>query len=202
MPILRLDKISLAFGHLPLLAQADFQIDAGERVCLIGRNGAGKTTLLRVIMGATVPDDGDVWRRETLRVAHLEQEVPRDTDQTIFEMVAGGMGKLGRQLREYQQLTTQELDVNSMRQLSRLQIDIEGRGGWNLQQKVATVLTRLGLPEDKRLADCSGGTRRQVMLARALVDDPDLCCSMSRRIISTSTPSHGWNIICSITAAR
>jgi len=81
MPLLRLENVSLAYGHLPLLARVDFQIDAGERVCLVGRNGTGKTTLFRVIAGAAMPDAGDIWRAETLRVAHLEQEVPPDTDQ-------------------------------------------------------------------------------------------------------------------------
>jgi ATP-binding cassette subfamily F protein uup len=174
MPLLRLDKVSLAYGYLPLLAQVDFQIEAGERVCLIGRNGAGKTNLFRVISGAAVPDDGEIWRMETLRIAHLEQEVPPDTEQTIFEVVAGGLGELGRHLREYHQLTTTELDGGSMQQLARLQTQIDARGGWNVSQKVETVLTRLGLPAYKRLTDCSGGTRRQVMLARALVNEPDL----------------------------
>jgi ABC transport system ATP-binding/permease protein len=174
MPLLRLDKVSLAYGYLPLLARADFQIDAGERVCLIGRNGAGKTTMFRIITGAAVPDEGEIWRMETLRVAHLEQEVPPDTDQTIFEVVASGLGELGRQLSQYHQLTTQELDKSALQQLAVLQTQIEARGGWNVKQKVAAVLTRLDLPEAKSLADCSGGTRRQVMLARALVNDPDL----------------------------
>src|SRR3974390_2737711 len=104
MPILRLDNVSLAYGHLPLLAHADFQIETGERVCLVGRNGTGKTTLLRVLTAAAVPDEGEVWRAETLRVAHLEQEVPPDTQQTIFEVVAGGLGELGALLTEFHQV--------------------------------------------------------------------------------------------------
>jgi ATP-binding cassette subfamily F protein uup len=95
MTLLRFDKVSKAYGHLPLLTQVDFQIELGERVCLVGRNGAGKTTLLRLITGAALPDEGEIWRRETLRVAHLEQEVPPDTEQTIFESVAAGLGELG-----------------------------------------------------------------------------------------------------------
>ena len=88
MPILRLDNVSLAYGHLPLLAHVDFQIDKGERVCLVGRNGAGKTTLLRVVTGAAMPDDGEIWRTETLRVAHLGQDDRPDTHQTILQIVA------------------------------------------------------------------------------------------------------------------
>jgi ATP-binding cassette subfamily F protein uup len=96
MPLIRLDNISLAYGHLPLLDEVDLQVDSGERVCLVGRNGTGKTTLFRIITGAALADGGDVWRMETLRLAHLEQEVPPDTDQAIFEVVAAGLGELVR----------------------------------------------------------------------------------------------------------
>jgi ATP-binding cassette subfamily F protein uup len=176
MPLLRLDNVSLAYGHLPLLAHVDFQIDAGERVCLVGRNGTGKTTLFRVMTGAATPDEGEIWRAETLRVAHLEQEVPPDTDQTIFQVVADGLGELGALLTEYHRVTHSPVatDSVSLQRLGQLQSRIEAGDGWNINQKVETVLTRLSLPEDKRLADCSGGTRRQVMLARALVSAPDV----------------------------
>ena len=176
MPLIRLDNISLAYGDQPLLAHVDFQVDAGERVCLVGRNGTGKTTLFRVITGAAAPDDGEIWRMETLRVAHLEQEVPPDTEQTIFEVVAGGLGELGPLLAEFHNLTHLHglAQRESLRALAQLQARIETLDGWNINQKVETVLTRLNLPEDKRLTDCSGGTCRQVMLARALVSEPDL----------------------------
>jgi ATP-binding cassette subfamily F protein uup len=176
MPLIRLDDISLAFGHLPLLAHVDFQVDAGERVCLVGRNGTGKSTLFRVIAGAVAPDGGDIWRMETLRIAHLEQEVPPDTEQTIFDVVAGGLGELGALLTDFHKLTQHQrlAQQETLRTLAGLQARIETLGGWNIRQKVETVLTRLNLPEDKRLTDCSGGTRRQVMLARALVSEPDL----------------------------
>ena len=176
MPLIRLDNTSLAYGDHPLLAHVDFQVDAGERVCLVGRNGTGKTTLFRVITGAAAPDDGEIWRMETLRVAHLEQEVPPDTEQTIFEVVAGGLGELGPLLAEFHNLTHHHglAQRESLRVLAQLQARIETLDGWNIKQKVETVLTRLNLPEDKRLTDCSGGTRRQVMLARALVSEPDL----------------------------
>jgi ATP-binding cassette subfamily F protein uup len=176
MPLLRLDNVSLAYGHLPLFSHVDFQIDAGERVCLVGRNGTGKSTLFRVITGAAVPDEGEIWRADTLRVSHLEQEVPPDTEQTIFQVVAGGLGDIGGLLTEYHQLThgIENAEPASLQRLAQLQSRIEARDGWNINQKVETVLTRLNLPDDDRLADCSGGTRRQVMLARALVSAPDL----------------------------
>jgi len=161
---------------VPLLTHVDFQVERGERVCLLGRNGAGKTTLLRVITGVALPDEGDTWRHDTLRIAHLEQEVPPDTEETIYEVVAAGLGELGALLTEYHQLTH---DVGagertSLQRMAKLQARIDALGGWNISQKVETVLTRLGLPADQRLASCSGGVRRQVMLARALVSDPDL----------------------------
>lgn len=176
MPILRLDNVSLSFGHLPLLAHVNFQIDTAERVCLVGRNGAGKTTLLRVVTGAATPDEGEIWRTDTLRVAHLEQEVPPDTAQTIFEVVAGGLGELGALLSEFHQVAHQagSADRPSLERLAQIQARIDALKGWNISQKVETVLTKLALPADKRLLDCSGGTRRQVMLARALVSEPDL----------------------------
>jgi ABC transport system ATP-binding/permease protein len=176
MPLLRLDNISHAYGHIPLLSRVDFQIDAGERVCLVGRNGTGKTTLFRIITGDTQADEGEIWRTDSLRVAHLEQEVPPDTDQTVFEVVAGGIGELGQLLAQYHQLTHGEGLANreSLLLLSRLHAKIESLGGWNINQRVEMVLTRLKLPEDKLLSDCSGGIRRQVMLARALASQPDL----------------------------
>src|SRR5215213_2214482 len=165
MPLLRLDNVSLAYGHLPLLKNVDFQIDTGERVCLIGRNGTGKTTLLRAITGVATPDQGEIWRQDSLRIAHLEQEVPPDTDQTIFQVVAGGLGELGQWLAEYHQVThgSEGASKAALERMAELQTRIESAGGWNINQKVATVLTRLNLPEDKLLADCSGGIRRQVM---------------------------------------
>jgi ABC transport system ATP-binding/permease protein len=176
MPLLRLESLSIAYGHLPLLSHAEFQIDSAERVCLVGRNGTGKTTLFRVITRKAVPDEGEVWRKATLSVGHLEQEVPPDTEQTTFEVVASGLGELGALLTEYHNLTHYEglAQRESLLELAKLQARIETLDGWNTNQKVEAVLTRLNLPEGKRLADCSGGTRRQVMLARALVSEPDL----------------------------
>ncbi|MGH7846048.1 MAG: ATP-binding cassette domain-containing protein [Candidatus Binatia bacterium] len=176
MLLLRLDNVSLAYGHLPLLAHVDFQIELGERVCLVGRNGAGKSTLFRVITGAALPDDGEIWRQETLRIGHLEQEVPPDTVQTVYEVVACGLGELGALLTEYHHVSHQAGAAarSSLLRLAELHARIDALDGWNISQKVETVLTRLSLPADVSLADCSGGTRRQVMLARALVSEPDL----------------------------
>ena len=176
MPLLRLDDISLSYGYLPLLAHVQFQIEAGERVCLVGRNGTGKTTLFRVITGDAVPEAGNVRAHEGLRVAHLEQDVPPDKERTVFQVVASGLGELGRLLFEYRQATQEAgaAEAPSLEALANLDARIESLGGWNLNQKVETVLTRLSLPPDKPIEACSGGVRRQVMLARALVGEPDL----------------------------
>jgi len=176
MPLLRLDGVSLAYGHLPLLARVDFQIEPGERACLVGRNGAGKSTFLRVLTGAALPDEGDIWRHDALRIAHLEQEVPPDSEETIYEVVAAGLGDLGELLTEYHQ-ATQAAGVGecpSLQRMAELQVLIDALAGWNIEQKVQTVLTRLGLFADQCFARCSGGIRRQTMLARALVSEPDL----------------------------
>jgi ABC transport system ATP-binding/permease protein len=176
MVILRLDNVSLAYGHIPLLAHVDLHIEAGERVCLVGRNGTGKSSLFRVITGAAVPDEGEVWRREGIRIGHLDQEVPPDSEETVFEVVAGGLGELGALLTEFHAAThaAAVAAAENLKRIAELQARIDARGGWNVNQKVETVLTRLGLSPDLRLSACSGGIRRQTMLARALVSEPDL----------------------------
>jgi ATP-binding cassette subfamily F protein uup len=176
MTILTLTDVSLAYGHQPLLDHVDLQISKGERVCLVGRNGTGKSTLFRVISGVVQPDEGEIRHKDTLRLAHLEQEVPPDTADTVFEAVASGIGDRGRLLTEYHNAVHHvgEPHAFSLDRLAELQHRIEVMDGWNINQKVETVLSRLSLPADKHLAACSGGIRRRVMLAQVLVSDPDL----------------------------
>lgn len=174
MPLLRLENVSLAYGHVPLLSGVDFQIDAGERVCLVGQNGTGKTSFFRVISGTAAPDHGAIWRADTLRIAHLEQEVPPDSDETIFDVVAGGLGESGALLSAYHQASRALAEPDALRSLAELQARIESQNGWNINQRVEAILTRLALPQDELLSRCSGGTRRQIMLARALVSEPEL----------------------------
>ncbi|MDH5712152.1 MAG: ATP-binding cassette domain-containing protein [Gammaproteobacteria bacterium] len=174
MPLLSLSDVSLAYGHHPLLKQVDFQIDKGERVCLVGRNGTGKSTLFRVISHQAEPDEGEVWRKDTLRVAYLEQEVPTDSADTIYQVVASGLGEMGQLLTDYHNAVHHVGDELSLDRLHELQHRIEVQDGWNINQKVETILSRLDLDADKKLIDCSGGMRRRVLLARALVSEPDL----------------------------
>ena len=187
MPLLSLDSVSLAFGHLPLFASADLRIDAGERIALIGRNGSGKSSLLRVLSGETPPDTGTVWRAPGLRVARLEQDVLayRSTDEkpddagkrTVFDEVASGLGTLTGLVTAYHHAAVRVADrgdADSLARLGDLQHQLEERDGWRLEQKVELVISRLSLPADSPMRELSGGWRRRVLLGRALVSEPDL----------------------------
>ena len=175
MPIVTLTEVSLAFGHHTLLDNVDFQISAGDRICLVGRNGVGKSTLLRVISGGVTPDAGSIWRKETLRVSHLEQDVTVDGEETVFDMVASGLGELGGLLSDFHRVSmTAESDKKSLSHLAYLQRQIDVADGWNIEQKVLAVCSRLSLPQEQNLKTCSGGVQRRVMLAKALISSPDL----------------------------
>ena len=177
MPLLKLENASLAFGHVPLLDHANLQIDAGERVCLVGRNGVGKSTLLRVLTKAINLDEGELWLQPQLRVAYLEQEVPPQESKTIYDVVASGVHGVGELLAQYhhvsQQFATDHNDELA-NQLAQLQHEIDVRDGWRLEQRVNTVLSKLALPGDITMAELSGGFKRRVMLARALVIEPEI----------------------------
>jgi ATP-binding cassette subfamily F protein uup len=177
MPLLRLDKISLAFGHHALLDRAELEITRGERLCLVGRNGEGKSSLLRLVSGEAVPDEGNVWIRPGTRVAHLAQEVALDSRESVFDVVAGGLPALGRLTTAYHHTAAELTGASTpegLERLARLQHELEAQGGWQLEQRVETVLARLGLDGDDLFDMLSGGWQRRVMLARALVADPDL----------------------------
>jgi ATP-binding cassette subfamily F protein uup len=144
MPIVSLERVSMAYGHLPLLAGASLQIDQRERVCVIGRNGTGKSTLLRIVAGELPPEGGTVWRQPGLRIGSLAQDVPLDDPRPVFAVVSEGLAHLT------------EMDE------------------WHKEQLVARTLSRLGLPPEASVQTLSGGWRRRVLLARALASQPDL----------------------------
>ena len=175
MAILTFRDIVLTFGHPPLLEGVSFQIDRGERLCLVGRNGTGKSTLLKLVAGEILADGGEIVRAQGLRVAQLAQEVPLGTSGSIFHVVAEGLGKAGTLIERYHQLAHDVADDHSlMDALEACQHELETIDGWALTQRVETVLSKLDLDADTDIATLSGGMKRRVMLARALVAEPDL----------------------------
>ena len=177
MPLITLDNVSLAFGHVALLDKVGLQIEPGERVCLVGRNGEGKSTLMRLIRGEVSPDDGSVWRQPDMRIAMLQQEVPQADAQTVFDIIAGGLQQTGALITEYHHVAQQlehAADDALLQRLGELQQALEASDGWRLEQRVEAVITRLNLPMDIPLAQLSGGYKRRVLLGRALVSEPDL----------------------------
>ncbi len=176
MPLLTLENVALAFGHIPLFERADLRVEPGERICLIGRNGAGKSSLLKVISGQIPPDNGSVWRAPRLRVSRLDQDVPPAADRTVFDEVAAGLGELGNLVAAYHHAAMEvaEGHPDALSRLGSLQQDLEERDGWRLEQKVEMVVSRLSLPADRQMSELSGGWRRRALLGTALVSEPDL----------------------------
>ena len=173
MVLVRLKGVSLAFGNQVLLDKVDLDINAGERVCVLGRNGEGKSTLLKILNKQIKPDEGLVQHGDTLKVAALQQELPVTDPQTVYEVVASGLGELGTTISEYHEEVLKGEHVD-LAKLERLQHIIEANDGWLWQQKVDSILDRLDLPGDAAFDSMSGGWQRRVMLAQALVSEPDL----------------------------
>ncbi len=174
MPLLRFEKVSLAYGDQPLLDNAEFQIRRGERVCLLGRNGAGKSTMMKLVAGSIVPDDGSVWRKPGLKVGVLNQDLPDQDDKKVYDVVASGLEAVGELISRFHSLSANICTDSDMKALEKVQQQLEAVDGWSLSQKVDTVIQKLGLPAEKQMKELSGGWRRRVELARALVSEPDL----------------------------
>ena len=177
MSLVSLQGVRLAFGGPELIAGVSLQIERGERVCLVGRNGAGKSTLLKIITGEIIPDSGEIIRPQALKIASLSQEVPRDLSGTVFEVVSGGLGNMVDLFSRYHSVSNRlshGRDGELVAELERIHHRIESTGGWQIHSRVETVLSRLRLEPDAQVADLSGGYKRRVLLARALVNEPDL----------------------------
>src|SRR5690606_35661359 len=157
MSLLKFTDVSLAYGAMPLLDGVSWQIERGERVCLIGRNGTGKSSLLRLVKGEQMPDDGEIWRAPGLKIGELPQELPRADERRVFDVVAEGLEEVGRLLAEYHHLSQNIHNDEDLQRLTRVQQALEARDGWRLQQLVESTLSRLQLPADKTLAELSGG---------------------------------------------
>ncbi|MBZ2170040.1 ATP-binding cassette domain-containing protein [Marinobacter sp. F4216] len=173
MPLLTLESISLSFGMHPLLDQASLTVEQGERVCLLGRNGEGKSTLLKVVGGEVVPDGGVVRLEDGAVLSVLPQNLPSDDTRSAYDVVAGAFPETGDLLAEFHGLS-QKADEASLDRLMRVQERLEALDGWRLDQKVTTILGQYGIDPDRTLDTLSGGWQRRVLLARALVAEPDI----------------------------
>ncbi len=172
MPLITLTDVDYSVGGPLLLEKVSFGLDSGERVCIVGRNGAGKSTLMKLLAGEIKADDGEVRVQAGTRVARLAQEVPADTHGTVFDVVASALGEHGRLLAEYHHLAHAH-DFDSDR-LAAVQEQIDIAGAWSLDQRVTRVIERLELPAEERFEAQSGGMKRRILLAQALVLDPQV----------------------------
>ena len=177
MPLVVLDQISHAYGHLPLLDRAALQVEPGERIAIIGRNGTGKSTLMQIIGGEMQPDAGTVWTQPGARVARLVQDVPLSANLPVFDVIAEGLGDLGALIANYHHAAVEvatDYSDEAMTRLGNYQHELEERDGWSLEQRVELIVTKLGLPSEAIVDTLSGGWKRRVLLARALVSQPDV----------------------------
>jgi ATP-binding cassette subfamily F protein uup len=177
MSLLSLRDVSLSFGAAPLLDRVNFSLDRGERVCVVGRNGEGKSTLLKVVEGIHLPDSGEIVRQGGLVMASLPQEVPVTLTGSVFDVVADGLGEVAGLLSRYHALNDRcyvQGDESVLDELGRTQEALEAAGGWQLDSKVQQVLSRLQLDGEADFASLSGGRKRRVLLARSLVNEPDI----------------------------
>ncbi|MCG7550262.1 ABC transporter ATP-binding protein [Pseudoalteromonas sp. Of7M-16] len=177
MDLIRIAKAQLAFGSHPLLDNADALIEAGERVCIVGRNGAGKSTLLKVLDGQVLLDDGEINRLTGLKVSRLEQDPPKGAEGSVFDYVAQGLPDVASLLIEYNHVSEAlqtDQSTNLLNKLERLSAEIEAADAWRFESRINLVLSQLQLTAQMRLEKLSGGWLRKVALAKALVSDPDL----------------------------
>ena len=177
MPLLTLDGGCLAFGHVALLDQVALQIDAGERIALIGRNGSGKSSLLKALAGTVTLDDGRLWRQPGLRVAYVPQEPVFDPQRTIYETIAAGLGEISTLLLAYHEAAhavAQTATEEGLQRLAQLQSQLEHVDGWSIHTRVEQAISRFALDAEARVGTLSGGGIKRVALTQAWAMEPDL----------------------------
>jgi ABC transport system ATP-binding/permease protein len=171
MSLVSLKALYLTMGEQHLLDDAELVISRGDKIALIGRNGEGKTTLLKLINGDILADNGEVIKPSWLNISYLPQQVPSALDGQVFDVVLSGLGELGLLIKQYSTLSQKNKDSD---QLNSLQQNIENKNGWQILHKVNTILSRMELNGDDEIGTLSGGLKRRVLLAQALVNEPDL----------------------------
>ncbi len=171
--LLKVEALHLSYGPQVLADGVGFGLNSSDRMCLVGRNGAGKSTLLKAIAGQIEPEAGHIKTNNQSTVAYLSQDLPARDDVNVFDFVAGGLDALGKDLTTYRKLSC-ENDPDLLAQLAEVQAKIEAQDGWNYQNRIEQTLSRLQLTGEQNLASLSGGMRRRVALARALVVDPEI----------------------------
>jgi len=174
MALIVLTDAKLAFGHVDLLANTAFSLESGERVGLIGRNGTGKSSLLKILAGIEKMDDGLLQYQQGLRISYVPQEPIFDAEETVFEAVSQGVAQAKALREEYEALSVADWDDASHHRLDEVQSQLEALSGWNWEQRVYETLDRLHLEADVKINTLSGGTKKRVALARALVEMPDV----------------------------
>jgi ATP-binding cassette subfamily F protein uup len=172
--LITLTEGKLAFGHVPLLDRTAFSLESGERIGLIGRNGTGKSSLLKILAGLEKLDDGLLQYQQNLRIAYVAQEPILQTEHTVFEAAAEGLAQVKALREEYEALSEGEWDESNHERLDQLQSQLDAQGGWNWEQRVSESLDRLHLDANQTIGQLSGGTKKRVALAQALVTMPDV----------------------------
>jgi ATP-binding cassette subfamily F protein uup len=174
MSLLRFKDIRLEFGKQIILRDAEFLIRPGERVCLIGRNGAGKSTTLKLIMGEIEADQGEIISEAGIIISQLRQNLPDAADLPVRDVILSGLKDIKALLTNYKTMSSRDLNNQGLAELESLHAKIDAHDGWHIDQRVDTTMTDLNLPVDKKMSELSGGWRRRVALARALIQKPDL----------------------------